>query len=107
MQVRLAEEAGDRAETVPCSARAVVSGVGRQLLLALLTYGRTPLIFYVIHFWTFVLVRLVLDLFGQQGVPLPWVLPLWLLVLVLLKPVCARYHVFKTGEPAESWWRML
>ena len=42
-----------------------------------------------------------------EGLPLPAALVPWLLTLVGLLPLCARYGRFKESTAPESWWRIL
>ena len=35
------------------------------------------------------------------------VVPFWLLVIVILVPICRRYSAFKSTTPLDSWWRLL
>lgn len=70
--------------------------------------SRVPLFFYILHFWTFSFVAAVMYLCGLYGLPLPWVVPVWLfLLLSFLRFICQRYYRFKSQTALDSWWRLL
>jgi uncharacterized membrane protein len=68
----------------------------------LLTLGRAPLFFYVLHLWLYLAIGLAipgdLSLLGTY--------PVWILGVALLLPVCAHYEGFRSRQPAESYWRL-
>eukprot|EP00937_MAST-01D_sp_MAST-1D-sp2_P001871 g1871.t1 len=93
-------ECGRLAPRAACRWRALA-------LRVLLTFGRVPLFFYVLHFWVYAAVRVVFGLCGLDGVPLAAVFPLYAAVLALLFFACRRYGAFKQRTPPESLWRFL
>ena len=70
----------------------------------LITFGQTPLFFYIAHFY--LLAAFGLTLFKEAG-SLEMAYVMWAVVLVLLYPVCRWYQQFKLTKPAESLWRLL
>ena len=82
------------------SRRATTAGAWRPLL----AFGRSPLFFYIAHLYLFATIGLVL---GPLGIGIPLMLPLWLLGLVALYPMCRGYDGFKSSRPPESLWRLL
>ncbi len=77
--------------------------VVRIVLHPLLTFGRAPLFFYLIHLFLYALLGL---LFAPNGTSLQAMYPLWLLGLVMLYPLCWAYGGFKASRPAGSVWRL-
>jgi len=78
----------------------VIAGTWRPLL----AFGRSPLFFYIAHLYLFATIGLLL---GPLGIGIPRMLPLWLLGLVALYPMCRGYEGFKSSRHPESWWRLL
>jgi len=77
-----------------------IAGAWRPLL----AFGRSPLFFYIAHLYLFATIGLLL---GPQGIGIPRMLPLWLVGLVALYPMCRLYEGFKSSRPPESLWRLL
>jgi uncharacterized membrane protein len=69
----------------------------------LIVFGQTPLFFYVVHFYAFMICAFV---FFREPVSLEQTYFVWAAVLALLYPVCAWYRKFKMARPSESLWRM-
>ncbi len=67
----------------------------------LLTFGRTPLFFYLLHLYLFMLVG---KLFPSRA-PLGLMYAIWLVGLALLYPVCRAYGRFKHRTPPGAIWR--
>ena len=67
----------------------------------ILTYGKTALFFYVLHMYMLA----VLGFAFPYGSKLPLIYPFWLLLLVLLYPLCKWYGNFKRQTSPESVWR--
>ena len=67
----------------------------------LLTYGNTALFFYVLHMYMLA----VLGFAFPYGTKLPLLYPFWILLLVLLYPLCKWYGNFKRQTSPESVWR--
>jgi uncharacterized membrane protein len=74
----------------------------RGWLQPLLVYGRTPLFFYLLHLLLYAVLGRWL---APGGTSLLLMLPVWLLGLLLLYPLCRWYGAFKARQPAESLWR--
>jgi uncharacterized membrane protein len=71
----------------------------QKVLLPLAVFGRAPLFFYGTH----VVVYLALAyLLTPHGTSIPLMLPLWLLGLVILYPLCRWYGRLKQRQPARS-----
>ena len=86
-------------------------------------YGRVPMFYYILHFYIIhiiVVIVFYLQGFGTkdivpEGLPfffkpnglgfgLLGVYIIWLLVVVLLYPVCKKYDRYKTAHAKEKWW---
>ena len=71
-----------------------------------LHFGRAPLVFYVTHFYVINIIALLISVSGQEGVPLGWVVPIWMCLLVLMYQVCYYYDKFKHGKDVNSLWHL-
>ena len=86
-------------------------------------YGRVPMLYYILHFYLIhiiVVIVFFMQGFGAkdiapQGLPfyfkptglgfgLLGVYAIWLLVVVLLYPICKKYDQYKTAHAKEKWW---
>ena len=86
-------------------------------------YGRVPMLYYIVHFYILhiiVVIVFYLQGFGTkdivpEGLPfffkpnglgfgLLGVYVIWLLVVVLLYPICKKYDQYKTAHAKEKWW---
>jgi uncharacterized membrane protein len=76
----------------------------QRLLWPLVTLGRTPLLFYVLHLFLYLGMG---RLFTPHGTSIPWMLPFWLLGLVFLFPLCWWYGELKRRQPIRAVWRFL
>lgn len=86
-------------------------------------YGRVPMLYYIVHFY--IIHIIVVIVFYAQGfgskdiVPtgLPFyfkpnglgfnlwgVYAIWLLVVIVLYPICKKYDRYKTAHSREKWW---
>jgi len=74
-----------------------------------LAFGRTPLLFYIIHFYVLSLIGVVIrHTTGQEGIILPYVVLVWsCLLLPIMFILCERYATFKASQPVTSLWRFL
>jgi uncharacterized membrane protein len=78
----------------------------------LLTFGRVPLFFYLVHLILIHTLRIVdhvarfrnFDPAGDRGYPLPGVYVAWAVALLLLYPLCAWYDGYKQAHP-RGWTR--
>jgi uncharacterized membrane protein len=76
----------------------------RKVLQPLAVYGRAPLLFYVAHLLVYLVMAYLLT---PQGTSIPVMLPLWLLGLLILYPLCRWYVRLKRRQPASSPLRLL
>jgi len=86
-------------------------------------YGRVPMFYYILHFYiihTFVVITFFVQGFGKddivpKGAPflfkpdglgfgLPGVWAIWILVVVILYPVCKRYDRYKSANVQTKPW---
>jgi uncharacterized membrane protein len=86
-------------------------------------YGRVPMLYYILHFYLIhiiVVIVFYLQGFGTkdivpEGLPfyfkpnglgfgLLGVYAIWLLVVVVLYPICKKYDRYKTANAKEKWW---
>jgi uncharacterized membrane protein len=86
-------------------------------------YGRVPMLYYILHFYLIhiiVVIVFYLQGFGTkdivpEGLPfffkpnglgfgLLGVYAIWILVVVLLYPICKKYDQYKTVHAKEKWW---
>lgn len=100
----------------------VSEGRDRYAGMFTLAFGRVPLFFFIVHLYVIHLLMfgmLFLQGFGWTdfrfgalmngrpeaggGVALGWVYAVWVLVVVALRPVCARYGNYKAAHP-QKWW---
>jgi uncharacterized membrane protein len=78
-------------------------GAGVQRLLQpLVTFGRVPLFFYLVHLFVYLALG---HIFTPDGTSLWTMLAFWLVGLVLLYPLCLWYGRFKHGRSPRSLWR--
>lgn len=69
----------------------------------LLVFGQTPLFFYITHFY---LLSAIAYLFFPQAASLETAYAIWIVVLLLMYPLCLAYRHFKMKKPPESLWRL-
>lgn len=79
------------------------SNTVQRWLQPLAVFGRSPLFFYLAHLYLYALIGLAL---GSAGIGIPRMVPVWLLGLLLLYPMCRSYGKFKHHQPPNSWWRL-
>uniref|UniRef100_A0A7S3PRN2 Heparan-alpha-glucosaminide N-acetyltransferase catalytic domain-containing protein n=1 Tax=Aplanochytrium stocchinoi TaxID=215587 RepID=A0A7S3PRN2_9STRA len=88
----------------------ILSFMPHKISKILLIYGRVPLFFYTLHFWiicTCFGIPLVLVNGVDYRVPLPLAIPFWIVLIIVLYPICLRYGKFKQSKPADSWWHLI
>jgi hypothetical protein len=74
----------------------------------ILLFGQVPLFFYILHFWMLgILAGIACAITDSFQLSLPLCVPLWLTVILTLRPVCRRYGIFKRTTPRHSLWRYL
>jgi hypothetical protein len=101
----------------------LVGDVRNKFADAITVYGRVPLFYYVIHFYVLHFFSMIMYLMhghsfeegakGVDGVPFKFYQPgegfgligvyiVWLIVVILLYPLCKRFADYKRQQPA--WW---
>jgi len=70
----------------------------------LLAFGRSPLLFYIVHLYLYGLIGLAI---APGGMPIARMYPFWLAGLVILYFVCLWYSAFKRRQAPDSLWRLL
>ena len=71
----------------------------QPLLQPLVVFGRSPLLFYVLHLFLYAGIGYLV---APQGISIPFMLPFWLLGLLILYPLCYWYGRYKQSRPAKS-----
>ena len=69
-----------------------------------LMLGRSPLFFYLLHIWMLAICGIVIG--GRTGAGFFVSYPVWIAVVAVLVPLCARYAHFKQSKPVTSLWRL-
>jgi hypothetical protein len=78
---------------------------GRQVVLH---YGRSPLAFYVTHFYLIAIMSLIIAATRNQfGVPLPYVVLFYTAVIAIEYAIVLTYDQFKATKGPDSLWRLL
>jgi len=81
------------------------AGRAASLLNPILTFGRVPFFFFCLHLWIVSAASGVVRSFSK-GLSLPALVPVWLLLLVVLYPLCKWYNGFKSSTSENSLWRL-
>ena len=76
----------------------------QRFLRPLTVFGRTPLLFYVLHLFLYASIGHALT---PTGTSIPAMVPFWLLGLLILFPQCLWYGRFKQRQPPNSILRFL
>ena len=102
---------------------AVSEGIQNRISKLIITFGRVPLFFYIVHlYFIHLLATLWLVYEGQEwnayvisadeilsgrlgrfGLDLEWVYIIWILVVVALYPLCRWYKNYKENRPEKRW----
>jgi hypothetical protein len=80
--------------------------LARMLVFPLLTIGRVPLFFYIVHWWLLGVLALIVHA-ASDGIPLRFLPLFWLALLVTMFIICAPYVRFKHRKGIDSLWRFL
>jgi uncharacterized membrane protein len=77
-------------------------------LYPLLVFGRTPLFFYIAHFWLIQVFEAMFRIPDPPSgkFPLLGVLLVWAFVIAVMYQLCIRYLRFKSSTDPASLWRM-
>jgi uncharacterized membrane protein len=75
-----------------------------SLLQPLVVFGSTPLFFYILHLFLYAIIGRILT---PRGISLALMLPLWILGLIILYPLCKWYAGVKVRQPEQSVMRFL
>jgi uncharacterized membrane protein len=87
-------------------------------------YGRVPMLYYILHFYLIHIICVIVfyaqgfgtkDIWPTGGLPflfrpnglgfgLPGVYAIWILVVVILYPICKKYDQYKTAHAKKKWW---
>ena len=70
----------------------------------LVVFGQVPLFFYVVHLFLYAGLGWLL---APSGTSIEFMLPVWLLGLVLLYPLCLWFGRYKHRQPANSLYRLI
>ena len=82
----------------------VASEKAGRFLQVLATFGKTPLLFYIVHLFLYLGLGLVV---APTGTSIPVMYPFWLLGLLILYPLCLWYGQLKRRQPVGSVLRFL
>ena len=102
---------------------ALIEGIRNPVTNFFRTYGRVPMFYYILHFYLIHLL-VVIGFFqqgfstdqivsrdvpfffrpGNFGYPLGIVYLIWILVVLLLYPLCRKYDRYKTTNANKKWW---
>jgi len=69
-------------------------------------FDQVPLFFYMVHWLVMGAIGFVVHMFSD-GLFLPWLVPIWMIEIVILNWPCHWYGKFKNGTEPESLWRLL
>jgi uncharacterized membrane protein len=106
---------------------AAVEPVGNRLAKPVIVFGRVPFFFYVVHLYLIhALAMLLLVVQGRDwheyilsakritsgilssfGLGLGAVYAIWIVIVVLLYPVCRGYQTYREKNPSKGWLRYL
>lgn len=89
-----------------CDKRGFACQIPRIITEVLMVYGRTPLFFYVLHFWMLGGIAAILHVW-TPGLFLGYVPLIWFGLVLVLFFACRAYGTFKNSTPQESLWRFL
>ncbi|CAF1112440.1 unnamed protein product [Didymodactylos carnosus] len=79
---------------------------GRYILYPLLTIGRVPLFFYIVHWYLLGLGAIIVHSF-TTGLPLKYVPIWWFGLIIVMLFLCVPYSRFKEKQGPDSLWRFL
>jgi len=105
-------------------ALAAFSNVRSRLSSMIITYGRVPMFFYIVHFYILSGLNVLLFLLrghsvnegltGNPNFPFKFLVPgegynlltvyiIWIIVVIALYPICRAYDRYRTKHPDKKW----
>ncbi len=102
----------------------LIKNTSGRLSKIFIVYGRVPMFYYILHFCTLTIIRIVLyisrghslqeGMAGIPGMPFKFIIPgegydlwvayaIWIAVVVALYPLCRWYDRYKTIHPEKKW----
>ena len=103
---------------------ALIENIQNRFTKIMNVYGRVPMLYYMLHFYLIHIIVVIVfyaqgfdskDIWPTGGLPflfkpnglgfgLPGVYAIWILVVVILYPICKKYDRYKTVHSKEKWW---
>lgn len=102
----------------------LVRSAGGRLAQVFVIFGRVPMFYYVLHFFTLCMVNIIwfflrgnsfeAGIKGIEGVPWKFIMPgqgvslftvylIWIGLIIFLYPFCRAYNRYKSAHPENKW----